>query len=165
MAFITSSKPRSLTLETKGAPTSRAGSVALPYCDALDRLDGRHLSAAGEDTEHQGYEGQQGHAEPQVGHAVLPLGLGQPVGQRRLQAHEQHAGGEGDSCSHVVQNFGIIHLSQKKRREIKGGVALRQEVTGSPRRTNLRQRDCALLCNTLLATSWALFNAEPKMEE
>lgn len=85
-------------------------------CDALDRLAGRHLSAAGEDTEDQGCEGQQGHAEPEVGHAVLPLGLGQPVGQRRLQAHEQHAGGEGDSRSHVVKNFGIIHLSDKAQR-------------------------------------------------
>lgn len=104
-----------MTLKTKRAATQSAGSVMLPCCDALDRLDGRHLSAAGEDTEHQGYKGQQGHAEPEVGHAELSLGLGQPVGQRRLQAHEQHAGGEGDSCTHIVKNFGIIHLSERKQ--------------------------------------------------
>lgn len=63
-----------------------------------------------EDTEHQGYEGQQGHAEPQVGHVVLPLGLGQLVSQSWLHAHKQHAGGEGDACSDIVENFGIIHL-------------------------------------------------------
>lgn len=34
-----------------------------------------------EDTEHQGHEGQQRQAEPQVGHVVLPLRLGQAVGQ------------------------------------------------------------------------------------
>lgn len=69
-----------LTLKTKGAIAHSAGSITLPCCDALDRLEGGHLSAAGKDTEHQGHEGQQGHAEPEVGHAVLPLGLGQPVG-------------------------------------------------------------------------------------
>lgn len=42
----------------------------------LDSLEGCHLSEAGEDTEHQGYEGQQGHAEPEVSHVVLSLGLG-----------------------------------------------------------------------------------------
>lgn len=42
----------------------------------LTSLKGCHLLLAEEDTEHQGYEGQQGHAEPEVGHAVLPLGLG-----------------------------------------------------------------------------------------
>lgn len=108
--------PSIATLKTKGANPPRAGSVTFPCCDALDRLEGRHLSAAGEDTEHQGCEGQQGHAEPEVGHAVLPLGLRQPVGQRRLQAHEQHAGGEGDSRSHVVKNFGIVHLSRQAQR-------------------------------------------------
>ncbi|KAF3842070.1 hypothetical protein F7725_024021 [Dissostichus mawsoni] len=39
-----------------------------------------------EDTEHQGYEGQQGHAEPQVGHVVLPLGLGQSSGGPKGEA-------------------------------------------------------------------------------
>lgn len=34
-----------------------------------------------EDTEHQGYEGQQRQAEPEVGHVVLPLRLGQAVCQ------------------------------------------------------------------------------------
>lgn len=68
---------------------------------------------AGEDTEHQGYKREQGQAEPEVGHAVLPLRLGQAVGQSGLQAHKQHAGGEGDTGSHVVEDFGIIHLWYK----------------------------------------------------
>lgn len=68
------------------------------------------LPAAKEDTEHQGSEGQEGHAEPEVGRVVLPLSLSQPVGQRRLQAHKQHTGGEGDARSDIVENFGIIHL-------------------------------------------------------
>lgn len=88
----------------------------LLYSKALDSLGGCHLLVAGEDTEHQGYEGQQGHAEPEVGHVVLSLGLGQAVSQRRLQAHKQHTGGEGDTCSDIVENFGIIHLSYKERR-------------------------------------------------
>lgn len=70
---------------------------------------------AGKDTEHQGYEGQQGHAEPEVGHVVLPLGLGQSVSQCWLQAHKQHTGGEGDARSDIVENFGIIHLSWKEK--------------------------------------------------
>lgn len=160
-------KNESLTLKTKGANPPRAGSVTLPCCDALDRLEGRHLSAAGEDTEHQGCKGQQGHAEPEVGHAVLPLGLRQPVGQRRLQAHEQHAGGEGDSRSHVVKNFGIVHLSDRHREEEKKWGCVKTGSDWEQRRENVRQRphDCAPLCNTLLATSWASFNAEPKTEE
>lgn len=71
---------------------------------------------AEEDTEHQGYKSQQGHAEAKVGHVVLPLRLGQPVRQSGLQAHKQHAGGEGDTGSHVVKNFGVVHLSCKQRR-------------------------------------------------
>lgn len=59
----------------------QAGSTTL-YSKALDSLEGCHLLVAGEDTEHQGYQRQQGHAEPEVGHVVLPLGLGQPVSQR-----------------------------------------------------------------------------------
>lgn len=118
-----------------------SGSVTLPCGGALDRLRGHHLSASGEDTEHQGHEGQQGHAEPEVGHAVLPLGLGQPVGQRRLQAHKQHAGGEGDPCSHVVKNFGIIHLSHEHTERKNVGVPLKLEVTGSGvGGANMRQR-------------------------
>ena len=93
----------------------QAGSSTLG-CEALDRFDGCHLSVAGEDTEHQGYEGQQGHAEPEVGHVVLPLRLGQAVGQPRLQAHEQHTGGEGDARSDIVEDFGIIHLSLEEKR-------------------------------------------------
>ena len=49
---------------------------------ALDGLEGCHLFVAGEDTEHQGDKGQQGQAQPKVGHVVLPLGLGYSVGQR-----------------------------------------------------------------------------------
>lgn len=71
---------------------------------------------ATEDTEHQGHEGQQGHAEPEVGHVVLPLGLGEAVSQCRLQGHKQHTGGEGDACSDIVENFGIIHLSYGEKR-------------------------------------------------
>lgn len=69
---------------------------------------------AGEDTEHQGHKGQQGHAEPEVGHVVLPLGLGQSVSQRRLQAHKQHSSRKGNSCSHIVEDLGIVHLSGEK---------------------------------------------------
>lgn len=78
---------------------------------------GDHPPLAEKDTEHQAYKGQQGHAEPEVGQVVLPLGLGQSVGQRRLQGHKQHAGGEGDACSDIVENFGIIHLSDERRWE------------------------------------------------
>lgn len=92
---------------------NHAGSITL-ISKALDGLKGYHLLVAGEDTEHQGYEGQQGHAEPEVGHVVFPLGLGQSIRQRRLQAHKQHTSGEGNACSDIVENFGIIHLSYKK---------------------------------------------------
>lgn len=74
---------------------------------------------AEEDTEHQGYKGQQRQAEPQVGHVVLPLRLGQAVGQSWLQAHKQHTGGEGNASSDIVKNFGIIHLSHEERRKEK----------------------------------------------
>lgn len=70
-----------------------------------------------EDTEHQGYEGQQRQAEPEVGHVVLPLRLGQAVCQSWLQAHKQHTGGEGDARSDIVKNFGIIHLLDKEKEE------------------------------------------------
>lgn len=53
----------------------------LLYSKARDSLEGCHLFVAGEDTEHQRYKGQQGHAEPEVGHIVLSLGLGQSVSQ------------------------------------------------------------------------------------
>ena len=69
---------------------------------------------AGEDTEHQGYEGQKGHEEPEMGQVVLPLRLGQSVRQSRLEAHKQHTGGEGDACSDIVENFGIVHLSGER---------------------------------------------------
>lgn len=72
---------------------------------------GTERNTAEEDTEHQGSEGQEGHAEPEVGCVVLPLSLSQSVGQRRLQTHKQHTGGEGDARSDIVENFGIIHLS------------------------------------------------------
>ena len=65
-----------------------------------------------EDTEHQGGEGQQGHGEAEVGHAVLPLGLGQAVGQSCLQAHEQHAGGEGHARAHIMEHLGTVHLGR-----------------------------------------------------
>lgn len=71
------------------------------------------------DTEHQGYEGQEGHAEPEVGHVVLPLGLRQSISERRLQADKQHAGGEGDARSDIVEDFGVIYLSED---EETGGV-------------------------------------------
>lgn len=76
---------------------------------------------AGKDTEHQGYKGQQGQAEPKEGHVVLPLGLGQSVSQSRLQAHKQHTGGEGNTSSNVVKSFGIIHLLYKEQRQEEKG--------------------------------------------
>lgn len=69
------------------------------------------------DTEHQGDEGQQGHPHSYVTYPVFLLGLGQSVGQSRLKAHKQHAGGEGDPSSHVVKDFSKIHLKKKKTKQ------------------------------------------------
>lgn len=62
------------------------------------------------DTKHQRYKGKQGHEQAQVTHIVISLGLGQAVGERRLQTDKQHAGGEGNTCSDIVKNLRIIHL-------------------------------------------------------
>lgn len=92
-------------------------------CETPDSLERCHLLAAEEDTEHQGNEGQQGHAEPEVSHVVLPLGLSQAVGQRWLQTHKEHAGRKGDACSDIVENLGIIHLSCGERRGERGWIS------------------------------------------
>lgn len=83
----------------------------------VPKASGQPSVEAGKDTEHQGYEGQQGHAEPEVGQVVLPLGFGQSVRQRWLQAHKQHTGGKGNACSDIVENFGIIHLWYRDREQ------------------------------------------------
>lgn len=92
----------------------------------------RDRGGAWEDTEHQGHKGQQRQAEPQVGHVVLPLRLGQAVGQSGLQAHKQHTGGEGDASAHVVKNFGVIHLLQEEKRRKREGFGVRVEQKGAP---------------------------------
>lgn len=105
-----------------------------------------------------------------MGHVVFPLGLGQSIRQRRLQAHKQHTGGEGDACSDIVENFGIIHLSYKKgdRRKKKryfnscqkhhvGTIRRGQRQTASASYSNY-----SLLCNTFFEASWTSFNKEPR---
>lgn len=47
----------------------------------LTHMTNHLFVVAEEDTEHQGDKSQQGQAEPKVGHVVLPLRLGQAVGQ------------------------------------------------------------------------------------
>lgn len=42
--------------------------------------------------------------------AIFLLGLDQSVGRRRLQTHKQHAGGESNSGTNVVKDFGKINL-------------------------------------------------------
>ena len=79
------------------------------------------------DTEHEGDQGHQTHDQAQVAHAVLALRLGQPVGERRLQAHKQHAGGEGHSCAHVVKHFSVVHLQETHTREEKAHVSRQYE--------------------------------------
>lgn len=74
---------------------------------------GSVTSVWGKDTEHKRHKGQQTHGQTQVSHAVLALRLGQPVGERRLQAHEQHAGGEGHSCTHIMQHLSVVHLQRQ----------------------------------------------------
>ncbi len=68
------------------------------------------MSDTVKDTKHQGHKGQQGHKEAQMTHIIFSLSLRQAVGQRRLQTHKQHTGGEGYPCSNIVKNLGVIHL-------------------------------------------------------
>ncbi len=68
------------------------------------------MSDSVKDTKHQGHKGQQGHKEAQMTHIIFSLSLRQAVGQRRLQTHKQHTGGEGYPCSNIVKNLGVIHL-------------------------------------------------------
>lgn len=70
-------------------------------------------AARWKDTEHQCDQCEQRHPQTQVSYPVLLLGLGQSVGQGRLQAHKQHAGGESHSSADVVEDLGIIHLRAK----------------------------------------------------
>lgn len=67
------------------------------------------------DTEHQGYEGQQGHDESQMAHVVLTLSLGQFISERRLHTNKQHTGGKGHSGPNIVQHLCIIYLEKKRK--------------------------------------------------
>ncbi|TNN75232.1 hypothetical protein EYF80_014469 [Liparis tanakae] len=79
---------------------SNAAGSTLLYSKQPDGLGGGggHLLATREDTEDQGHEGQQGHAEPEVGHVVLPLDLGESFcrADSPKEEREEGVGGRGE---------------------------------------------------------------------
>lgn len=64
------------------------------------------------DIEYEGGEGQCGERQPQMSRLEVSRRLSCAVRKQRLHAHKQQTAREGQTRTHIMKNFSMVHLQK-----------------------------------------------------